>query len=447
MKKNETFISTCESYTYDGLGVVRNQDMVFFVPNLIVGEKAEISIESLKKNYGYGRVVNIIEESSHRIKPQCDVFKPCGGCQIMHMDTYAQHNFKEEKVKNCFLQNAKMDVDVFPILASEEVYGYRNKVQVPVQYKNGQVLMGFYRKHTNDIIPYDKCLVQSELSNRIIASFRQWLTELKNASDFRYVLVKHAQHTGEAMICMVVRNYPIRNMDKLTKNILDTYPEVKSLIALVNKREDNVILDGNEHVLFGNAYIEEELMGCTFQISARSFFQVNSYTTPILYQTAVDYAGLTGKETVIDLYCGTGTIGMICAKKAKKVYGIEIVEDAIKDARKNAKRNNIDNIDFFVADANVGAQRLLKSKIKADVVIVDPPRKGCTKDTLDAIVKIGPDRIVYVSCDPATLARDCAILDEKGYKVEKVQPVDMFPHTQHGETVVLISRKDNNLGE
>jgi 23S rRNA (uracil-5-)-methyltransferase RumA len=239
---------------------------------------------------------------------------------------------------------------------------------------------------------------------------------------------------------MIVRQYPFDQCDALNEDLQDKFPQIKSLEAIINRREDNVILDGKEVLIYGRPYIEEELLGCRFRISARSFYQINPYATKELYSTALDYAELTNSDILIDLYCGTGTMGILGAKRAKKVYGIEIVADAIKDAKINAEANDVHNIQFVNADAGKGAQMIIASKIKADAMIVDPPRKGCSKDTLDAIIKISPKRLVYVSCDPATLARDVKILMDNGYTPKKIQPVDMFPHTIHVETVVLMSR-------
>lgn len=440
MQKNETFIGTAEGYTYDGAGVVKTYGLVFFVPGLIAGETAELSVTAMKKNYGYARIVKLIEKSEHRVQPGCGSYRLCGGCQIMHMDHEEQMRFKEDKVRGCFLQNAGMEITPLPILYAKETTGYRNKVQVPVQLEKGKVLMGFYQNHTNRIIESDTCLVQTELSNRVTASLKKWLAELKCADVFRHVLIRHAHNSGELMICMIVREYPFRRSDELVKRLHEKFPEAVSILAIVNRRSDNVILDGKEYVLYGRPYIEEQLLGCTFRISARSFYQINPTATEILYTKALEYAGLSGNETVIDLYCGTGTIGILASKKAKQVYGIEIVADAVKDAELNAKVNHADNIEFFTADANAGAQILIKRKVKPDVVIVDPPRKGCSKDTLDAIIKMSPDRLVYVSCDPGTLARDCAYLNEKGYHLEKVNPTDMFPGTVHVETIVLLQK-------
>ncbi len=442
MKKNETFIATCSDYTYEGAGVVHCGDMVFFVPGLIVGEEAELGITALKKNYGYARIVRLIKKSEHRVEPKCSVNRLCGGCQLLHMDNAEQEQFKIDKVKGCFRMNASMEVDISSILEADTRSGYRNKVQVPVQLNGNQVDMGFYQNHTNKIINYDKCIMQSDLSNAITKSLKKWFDELRCAKEIRHVLIKHAHKTNEVMVCLIVRHYPFPKSDLIINKLTKTYPEIKSIVAIENRREDNVILDGKEYLLYGQKYIEETLLGCKFRISARSFYQINPYATEILYQTAKDYAGLTGNETLIDLYCGTGTIGLICAKDAKKVYGIEIVEDAIKDAKINAQINNITNEEFFVGDAGSGAQKLLKNHIQPDVVIVDPPRKGCSKETLNAVIQMNPERIVYVSCDPATLARDCKYLDEHHYHLEKIQPVDMFPGTVHVETVVLMSRKD-----
>lgn len=440
MRKNENWTGTCIGYTWDGLGVVRFGDIVFFVPGLIEGEEAELSITAMKKNYGYARIVNLIKESRHRVKPACPVYRQCGGCQLMHMDLEEQKRFKEEKVANLFLQNAHMQVMVQPILEGDHLSAYRNKVQVPVQLNNGKTQMGFYANRTNRIVEYDTCAVQSDLSNEIVSKFKQWLPELGCTKSFRHVLIKHAHRTSQVMICMIVRDYPFNNSDALVHRITQTWPEVKSISCIVNRREDNVILDGTQIQIYGEPYIEEELLDCRFRISARSFFQINPYATQILYSTAIDYAQLTGSETVIDLYCGTGTIGILASRHAKKVYGIEVVADAIKDAKVNAELNDVHNIDFFTADAKDGARKLIQNNVKADVVIVDPPRKGCSRETLEAINTIAPKRLVYVSCDPATLARDCAILNEMNYEVQKVQPVDMFPGTLHIETIVLLQK-------
>lgn len=442
MKKNEKITGTVTGYTFDGAGVVMDENMPFFVPGLIEGEEAEIGITAIRKGYGYGRLLKVRKASEHRVTPGCPICMKCGGCQLLHMDAAEQARFKEDKVRHCFLQNAGMEVEVRPILTAGSDTAYRNKVQVPVQVVQGQVKMGFYRPRSNDIVEFERCLVQSDLSNQLVRDFRSWLQQLHCGKEFRHIMIRHARHTGQLMVVWIVRHYPFEHCQELTLRLLQKYPQVTSLTAIENRRSDNVILDGKETLIAGEPVIEESLLGRTFRISPRSFFQINADAAEVLYQTAIDYAGLTGRETLIDLYCGTGTIGILAADKARQVYGIEVVEDAIRDARVNAERNGVRNIEFIAADASEGAEKLLARQLQPDVVLVDPPRKGCSRATLDAIEKMHPQRMVYVSCDPATLARDCACMQEKNYRVQIVQPVDMFPGTQHVETVVMMSRAE-----
>ena len=442
MEKNEVYKAVCTGYTEDGLGVTRINGAVIFVPNLIAGEEAEIGITRMKNSYGYGRIVRLLNPSPHRVEPICPVSRPCGGCQLQHMDETAQKAFKEDKVRGCFEKNAGLSLEIQPILRVQPDLHYRNKVQIPVQFNNGKVEMGFYQNHTNRIVETDQCYCETERSNEISRFLKNKIQLLGCAKKFRHILIKHSHKTGEIMVTLIVRNWPFHNSDVLVDSLTEQFPDIVSVNTIINRNENNVILDGKEINLKGKSYTEEELLGCRFRISSKSFYQINPYATAVLYSKAVEFAALTGKETVIDLYCGTGTIGMIASKHAKKVYGIEIVPQAIEDAKINAEVNHIQNIQFINADALKGAQILLRSKIRPDVVIVDPPRKGCSSDTLQAIVKMSPERLVYVSCDPATLARDVKILSEEGYKAEIVQPVDLFPQTVHVETVVLMSRKD-----
>ena len=423
MEKNETYTVTAEGYTAEGAAITRINGVVIFVPGLLIGEEAEIGITAMKKNYGYGRVIKVTKPSEHRVTPKCSVARTCGGCTLQMMDDEAQKFFKEEKLRECFRANAGMEIQNLPILRVDPVWNYRNKVQIPVQLVKGEVRMGFYRTHSNDIVPYETCMVQTELSNRMTDFFRKELAKLRITDHFRHVLIKHAHRSGEVMVVIIVRDYPFAGSEKLTKDLLKEFPEVKSFSAIINRKESNVILDGKEVLIYGRPYIEEQLLDATFRIHARSFYQINPYATEVLYSTALDYAQLDKNTTLVDLYCGTGTMGILGAKRAKKVYGIEIVADAIKDAKINAEANNVHNIQFVNADAGKGAQMIIRSRIKVDAMIVDPPRKGCSRDTLEAINKISPKRLVYVSCDPATLARDVKILTDMGFKVEKIQPV------------------------
>ncbi len=440
MYKNEEYIVECTSYTSEGLGVVRIDDFVFFVPGFIKGEIAKIGITAIKKNHGYARIIEIIQASNNRIEPRCSIHKLCGGCDLQIMNREEQNYLKMQKVRDAFLANAKMEIDLEPIIYSNHEYEYRNKVQVPVQYVDGKTKMGFYKKRSNEIVEFEYCCIQSELSNKISQKIKHLIAQYTLSKNIRHVLIKHAHLTNEVLVCLVLREYPFEKSEIFIDELITSYPEIKSLSVIVNRKNNNVILDGKEILLYGKPYIEEKLLDKKFLIHAKSFFQINPYATELLYNKALEYADIKGEEVVVDLYCGTGTIGILASTKAKKVYGIEIVSDAIKDAKENAKINNIKNIDFYNMDAKEGAKALLRSNIKVDVIIVDPPRKGLSKEVIEAIIEINPKRIVYVSCDPGTLARDINILKDN-YNVEKIQPVDMFPQTTHVETVVLLQRR------
>ncbi len=438
MKKNDVFYGKCVGYDNDGLGVVKHDGFVVFVKNFIKGEYAEIVCTFVKKNYGYGKIVELIKESENRVNPPCSVYKTCGGCMLQHMNTFEQAFFKKDKVINCFKSIAGMDIEVKDVLMMEDPYRYRNKVQVPVLYD--EILkMGFYKNRTNEIVEFEDCLVQSELSNDILRYLKKELLNYTFKADIRHILIKHSRKLNEVMI-VIISGKELKNYERLINKIIDNFKEVKSIICNVNERKDNVILGEKEILLYGDRYIKEELCKMRFNISCKSFFQINPYQAEILYDKAISLADINSNDVVLDLYCGTGTIGIIASRYAKKVIGIEIVEDAIKDAKVNAINNKIDNIEFYCMNAGEGANKLIEEGIKIDVVIVDPPRKGLDDLAITSIIKIDPKRLVYVSCDPATLARDCKIFKECGYEIKEIQPIDMFPKTDHVETVCLLSR-------
>lgn len=439
MKKNEVFIGICSGYDNDGLGVVKHQGFVLFVKGLLIGEEAEIICTLVKKNYGYGKILRLISVSKNRNEKKCEVYKTCGGCMLWHMNDYEQQYFKTEKVKNCFSSIAGMDVEVLDTIKMDEPIRYRNKVQVPVGVFDDKIKMGFYKNRTNEIVEFSDCFVQSELSNKIIDFFKFELNKYDFKNDIRHILIKHAHKKNEVMVVIICRKI-LHEYNEFLKKLVSTFKEIKSVICNLNDRKDNVILGDKEIVLFGESVIKEELCGLIFNISSKSFFQINPYQTEILYNKAIEFAKIGSGDTVLDLYCGIGTIGMVASKYAKKVIGIEIVSEAIGDAKINAKNNNIKNIDFYCMDAGEGAKKIVDEKIDIDVVIVDPPRKGLDNLAIESILKINPEKIVYVSCDPATLARDCKIFSEKGYTIDIVQPIDMFPHTSHVECIALIQR-------
>ncbi len=441
MKKNDRLIGICTGYTVDGAGIVKTDDFCFFVKNVLKGEKVEFVITALKKNYGYGHLLQVMDASYERVEPVCALFKQCGGCSIQHFSAKEQAEFKTERVKECFRQIAHLDVEVFPILSAKDPLHYRNKVQIPFgKNKEGQLTSGFYRAHSHDIVDCKECHVQSEVQNKIHQFLYEELKELEIADDIRHVLIKHAFNTNEVMIVLIARKQDLFQINRLVEKIVAHFDCVKSVILNINDRNDNVILGDKEVLLFGKESIQDRCGEYFFNISSKSFYQINSMQTEILYEKAIEYAQLTGNETVLDLYCGIGTIGIFASKYAKKVLGVEIVEEAIENAKVNAKLNGIKNIEFICGDAGKIAGDLVRQQMQPDVIIVDPPRKGLDQRGIEAIVTMAPARLVYVSCNPATLARDCALLSEKGYQVEEVQPVDMFPMTSHVETVVQLSQ-------
>lgn len=440
MNKNDQFFGKCIGYTVEGLGIVKYEGIVFFVKNMLRDEEGEIIVTSMKKNYGFGKCLELAKTSEHRVKPACSIVKHCGGCQLQHMDRNEQKYFKHQKVVDCFKSIGKMNPTIKDVIDMEAPYRYRNKVQVPVQYHGSDVKMGFYRNNTNEIVEFDDCLVQTEVSNQIVQAMKKYIKEYNCGKVFKHVLIKHAHKTNEIMVVFVVSTYPFEHCDVLKDRLLKEFPPIKSILVNINKRNDNVILTNEEVALTKDTMIQERLHDLTFNISSKSFYQINPEQTQVLYDKAIEYAQLTNMDTVVDLYCGTGTIGLFASQYAKKVIGIEIVEAAVVDAKVNAKNNNMSNIEFICADAKEGAKELLSRNENIDVVIVDPPRKGCDESTLTSIVTMNPKRIVYVSCDPSTLARDCALLAKSNYQVIEVQPVDMFPLTHHVENVVLLNK-------
>ncbi|MEG0403010.1 MAG: 23S rRNA (uracil(1939)-C(5))-methyltransferase RlmD [Anaerorhabdus sp.] len=442
MQKNDQFIGICVGYNTDGLGIVKHEGLVFFVKNILRNEEGKIVITSMKKNYGFGKCLEILKPSDNRVQPNCSIYKNCGGCQLQHMNNIEQKFFKHQKVKDCFKSIGHMEPLIHEPLVMDNPYRYRNKVQVPIQFNNQKLEVGFYRNHTHEIIEFDDCLVQTECSNKIVQECKLLIQKYNLENNFKHLLIKHAHRTNEVMVVFIVNKYPLKGIEELKNELLTMFSNIKSIQVNINPREDNVILSNDEVSLTTDKVIQEKLHDFKFNISSKSFYQINPDQTQVLYDKAIEYADINENDTVVDLYCGTGTIGIFASRNASKVIGIEIVPEAIEDAKKNAMLNNCNNIEFICADAKDGAIEILKRNETIDVVLVDPPRKGCDEITLESIVKMNPKRIVYVSCDPSTLARDCARLEQMGYHVIEVQPVDMFPFTHHVETVVLLTRKD-----
>ncbi|NLK98641.1 MAG: 23S rRNA (uracil(1939)-C(5))-methyltransferase RlmD [Epulopiscium sp.] len=447
ISKNMHFEMTIEDIGSKGEGIGKINDFTVFVEGGLPGDKIEVRIVKVKKTYGYGKLIRIIEASPMRVTPLCPYAKRCGGCQIQHFDYQAQLDFKRKKVADNIERIGKLtDVVVHPTLGMKEPFYYRNKAQFPVKMKDGKVQIGFYAQRSHDIVDIPKCYIQDPVNDEIIKIMRNYI-ETYNVSVYdeenhkgliRHILTRAGFQTKEVMVCIIINGKDIPHKDKLIAQ-LTKIPNMKSIVLNHNTQKTNVILGDKITTLWGQDYITDYIGDVKFEISPLSFFQVNPMQTKVLYDKALEYAQLNGDEVVWDAYCGIGTISLFLAKKAKKVYGVEIVEAAIEDARRNAKINNIDNVEFFVGKAEEVIPALYEEKgIKADVIVVDPPRKGCDEALLETMAKMEPKRIVYVSCDPGTLARDLKILSEQGYKVEEAQPVDMFAHSVHVECVVLM---------
>ena len=443
MKKNDRITAKCEDYTYDGMGIVKHQGFCVFVRNMIIGEVAEIVITKVGKDYGYGKVLKSTETSSERVQPMCDVYPRCGGCQIQHFSYTHQKEFKRNIVQHNISHIGKLDVVVNDVLGMEEPWKYRNKVQVPIQFDdNDNPIMGFYRVNSHDVIPFTHCAIQSDVSNELINYIRDLFIEHKAGNEFRHIMLRTHASTNEIMVVFVTNQKEVSILDYIVKSIVEKFSNVCSVIQNINSERTNVVLGKEEIVLYGKEYIVDYMNGFEFRTASKSFYQVNSIQTKLLYETAIELAQIDKESKVVDVYCGVGTITMFLAQRAKEVIGIEIVAQAVENAKENAKRNNLDNIEFMLGDAKTCTKKLVEDNTSIDVAVIDPPRKGCDVNTLEALVELSPKRIVYVSCNPATLARDLRFLEDNGYKTEVVQPVDMFPQSYHVETVCVISKMD-----
>lgn len=449
--KNETIELTFEDITHDGDGVGKINGYPLFVPYALPGETAKVKVIKVKKNFGFGKLLHIDQVSENRVEPPCDVYIQCGGCQLQHMSYQMQLDLKMKQVENTLRKIGHIEgIPVHQTIGMEDPWRYRNKVQIPVAHRHGELITGFYRKKSHEIIEgMDRCVITAEINDRMVEAVRRMADRLGiTAYDekvhkgmLRHIMVRTGQATEETMIVLVTRIEDVPDLDKLVKELHETYPQIKSIVQNINKEKTNVILGKKTKVLWGEEYIYDTIGDIKFAISAKSFYQVNPPQTKKLYDKALEYADLSGGETVIDAYCGIGTISLFLAKKAKKVYGVEIVPEAISDAKQNAKLNDIDNAEFFVGQAEKVMPWWTSQGLKPDVIVVDPPRKGCDEALLEAMVTMKPKKIVYVSCNPATLARDLRILEDGGYETKQVQPVDMFPQTGHVEAVAEVVLK------
>ena len=453
MEKNQEFTVSIEDMSEDGAGIGKLDGYIWFIKDAVIGDVVRARAMKMKKNYGFARLMEILTSSEARVEPKCPVARQCGGCQLQAMSYEEQLKFKERKVKNHLLRIGKFkenEIHMLPIMGMKEPWRYRNKAQFPFGLdKNGNIVAGFYAGRTHDIIECEDCLLGVEENKDILGIIKGFMRvhgirpydETTHKGLVRHALIRKGFHSGEIMVCLVINGKDIPAKEQLVEELC----QVKGMTSIsysINQEKTNVIM-GKEIVnLYGPGYITDNIGNVTYQISPLSFYQVNPVQTEKLYGTALEYAGLTGNETVWDLYCGIGTISLFLAQNAKKVYGVEIVPQAIEDARRNAALNNITNAEFFTGKAEeVLPEQYEKNKVYADVIVVDPPRKGCDQVCLDTILKMAPKRVVYVSCDSSTLARDLRYLADGGYEVEKVRCCDMFGQSCHVETVVLLTQQ------
>jgi len=451
IQKNDYIDVVFEDLTHEGSGVAKIDGYPIFVPYGLPGEKAKIKVTKLNKGYGFGRLMELYEKSKDRAEPPCPIYKQCGGCQLQHLSYEGQLKAKEKMVRELMTRIGKLEeVNVLPVLGMNEPWNYRNKAQVPVGEMEGGLVAGFYAKRSHEIIDMDECLIQFTENDEMIRLVKgicekhgvKAYNEKQHKGTLRHIMVRTGHVTGELMIVLVTRTPDMPNRRKIIEEIVEAVPNITSIIQNVNTKRTNVILGDQTITLWGADVISDYIGDIKFEISPRSFYQVNPAQTKVLYDKTLEYADLSGNETVIDAYCGIGTISLFLAKKAKKVYGVEIVPEAIEDARKNAALNEITNVEFEVGEAETVIPNWYKQGITADTLVVDPPRKGCDENLLKTIAAMKPKKVVYVSCNPATLARDLRYLEDNGYKTVEVQPVDMFPQTMHVENVAKLELAD-----
>ncbi len=449
MKKNDVIDLEITALTSEGSGIGRADGMAVFVPFTAVGDVIECRILKVLKSYAYGKIERIITPSRDRIENDCPVFGKCGGCVYRHISYQAELAAKERIVRDAFERIGGLSPEFLPICGSERVDGYRNKLQMPLaKTGDGEIVSGFFSERSHRVVPVEHCRLQPERFSEIVAFIKEQLKTLKisvyneqdNRGVMRHIFLRCGHYSGEVCAVLVAKR-KIPEMTKLAAALTNRFPEITGVVLNVNPDRTNVILGEREVLLSGKAAISDTMCGVKVEISPKSFYQVNTPAAENLYRQAAEFAEPQGK-TVLDLYCGTGTIGLSMANAAKKIIGAEIVPEAVENAKRNARNSGFENAEFICADASDAAEELAEKGLAPDVIMLDPPRKGCDDKTLSACIKMRPERIVMISCNPATAARDCKFLSENGYAVERVRSFDLFPRTRHVETVVLLSGEE-----
>lgn len=432
--------------SHEGKGVGKIDGLTIFIEGGTLGDTVNVEITQMKKNFALGKTVEIVKSSRHRVESNCKVSDDCGGCQLRELDYTNQLKMKTQKVKSDLERIGKLEnVQAHDIIGMNKPIRYRNKAQVPV----GENHIGFYKKGSNSIVDTDECVIQSKSTEKAIKLIREFMKKYEvsgynkrtNRGVIRHIVTKISFKTQDMMIILVTNTHKLPHKEELIEMIRAEMPNVKSIIQNVNDRRTNLVLGEKNKIIYGHGKIIDYIGDLQFKISPNSFFQVNPKQTLVLYEKALKFADLKGHETVFDIYSGIGSLSLFLSKKARKVYGVEVVKEAVEDAKENAKLNDIKNVEFFEGTAESVLPKLYEEGKRADVVVLDPPRKGCETEVLDSIIKLSPEKIVYVSCNPSTLARDLNYLSENGFKVKEVQPVDMFAGSVHVETVTLIEKK------
>lgn len=447
LTKNELITIEVTDMTHEGSGVGRYEGMAVFIPGSAVGDKLLVRIVKVNKTHCFGRAEEIRSPSPDRIASDCAVSRRCGGCVFRHVTYEAELRYKQQFVQQNMRRIGGFSLECEPIIPSPAAEGYRNKAQYPVRTQKGKLCAGFFAPRSHEVIDCHNCRLQPPVFETLLETVLDFCATKKipaydeetGTGLLRHVYLRQGAHSGEIMVCLVC-NGPFPHGEALTKALLQAVPETVSVLLNINRENTNVILGKETRILGGKGTIDDTMCGLRFSLSPHAFYQVNTRAAENLYQVAAEYAGLTGKETLLDLYCGVGTIGLSMASRAKEVIGVEIVPQAVENAAANAAANGIGNARFFCGDAGKAAARLADEGIRPDVVMLDPPRKGCDEATLQAVARMNPQHIVYISCNSATLARDCAALAVLGYTPRRCRPVDLFPRTAHVECVVLMSR-------
>ena len=457
IKKNEKYIVEIVDNGFGGEGIAKIDGFTIFIPNAIMGEKCEILIVKVLASHAYGKITKILRVAENRVDVDCPTYQRCGGCDLRHMTYDNTLVLKQKTVQSLINKGLQTNIKVEPTIGMKNPYNYRNKAQYPVGIaENGEPEIGVFAQRTHTIIPIENCKIQSEISQKIAKTILQFIkrnkitiyNEENQTGLMRHIVIKVGKYTNQVMCILVVNDKDAEKekIEKLENELVEVlhseHPEIKTIVKNVNNKNTNVILGEKNVNLYGNGYIEDKLGEYTFKISPMSFYQVNPVQAEVLYNTAIEAADLNKMDILCDLYCGIGTIGIFASKFVKKVYGIEIVAQAIEDAKENAKLNNIENAEFITGDVETAFDELInKHKIVPTAIIVDPPRKGLDNKTIQNILEIKPEKLVYISCNPATMVRDLAKMEEV-YSINKIQPVDMFPFTKHVECVVAMKLRE-----